>query len=299
MSASTGKERKTSKGGRRKHKAKKKSISGEDAVVFQKTSWEQQRERHKLFQKLKVEQDLLEKERKKVRADRSEVEKKRQLYLKEKAINDRLAIKYQAEKSLWLERKKKKGHKFNKQFLMDKVSGKIKDWKSKADQAKQEWINIETEQAEMKELEVNVDRDQEQLKIDHVELERRKIEFKEKAKDVDKVSEENEVERARLKGLEDPLIEEERKMNQRIQKYESYDSVVKSRESAASQKEAWQNKEGSRVEKMKQELLATLGKNKNGFNELSVQLYEQITNMDGSFADLFNDVGVKVEPIAG
>jgi len=296
MSALNGKEKKSGRG-RRKHKPKKNSMSGEDAVVFQKTSWEQQRERQKLFKKLESEKGLLEKERKKVKADRAEVEKKRQLYLKEKAINDRLAIKYQAEKELWLERKKKKGHKFNKEFLMDKVSGKIKVWESKAEQAKQEWINIETERAEMKELEINIDRDQEQLKNDLATLERRKIEFEEKAKDLDKVGEKNKVERARLKVLEDPLIEEERKMNERIREYESYDSVVQSRETAASQKEAEQHTEGSRLEKIKQELLATLGKRKNGFNELSVKLYEQITNMDGSFAELFNDVGAKVDEV--
>merc|ERR1719173_20337 len=147
----------------------------------------------------------------------------------------------------------------------------------------------------MKELELNLDRDQEQLNIDRAELERQKIEFEEKAKDLDKVGEENEVERARLKVLEDPLIEEERKMDKRIQKYNAYDSRVISREAAASQKEAEQNKEGLRLQKIKQELLATLGKNRNGFNELSIRLYEQITNMDGSFIELFNDVGVKIE----
>merc|ERR1719233_2424080 len=182
-----------------------------------------------------MEKNLLEKERRKAKTERAEVDKKRQLYLKEKAINDRLVIKYQAEKDLWLERKKKKGYRFNKEYLMNKVSGKINEWESKADKAKQEWINIETERAEMKELELNLDRDQEQLKIDRAELKKRKIEFEEKAKDMDKVAEENGEERARLKVLEDPLIEEERKMDRRIKKFESYDSLVISRETAASQ----------------------------------------------------------------
>merc|ERR1719233_1285915 len=84
-----------------------------------------------------MEKNLLEKERRKAKTERAEVDKKRQLYLKEKAINDRLAIKYRAEKELWLERKKKKGYRFNKEYLVGKVSKKIEDWESKTEQAKQ------------------------------------------------------------------------------------------------------------------------------------------------------------------
>lgn len=99
------------KSGKRTRKAKGKKNS------MDASSWEQQRERQKLFKQLEIDKDLLEKERKKVNSKRVEVQKKRELYLKEKAINDKLVIKYAAEKELWLDRKKKKGHTFNKQFF--------------------------------------------------------------------------------------------------------------------------------------------------------------------------------------
>jgi len=230
-----------------------------------------------------------------VNSKRAEVQKKRELYLKEKAINDKLVIKYAAEKELWLDRKKKKGHTFNKQFLVDKVRAKIKQWETKTEEAKQEWMNIETDKAEMKELEISLERDQDQLKIDLEKLARRKTEFEEKSKDLVEVGKENEEEQARLKLLEDPLIEEERKLDERIKKYEAYDSLVKGRETMASRNEAEQNKEGLRLESVKQKLLATLGERKAGFNEQSTQLDDLITQMDGSFADLFIDIGEKIE----
>jgi len=289
--ATAGRDKKTR---RRKPKVKKNSMSMDNGNG-KASSWEQQRERQKLFKKLEIEKDLLEKERKKAKSDRTEVEKKRQLYLKEKAVNDRLAIKYQCEKELWLERKKKKGHNFNKQYLMDKVAGKIKAWERKAEEAKQEWINIEHDKVETKELEVGLGRDQEQLKIDRSDFAKQKIEFEEKSKDMDEVFKENEEEKTRLHVLEDPLIEEEKKLDERIQKYDAYDTLTKGRESAANQKEAEQIMEGLRLENIKQSLLAALGKRKVGFNERSNQLYEQITKMDEAFAEQFRGIAGKDE----
>jgi len=286
MATVAGRDRKTK---RRKPKNKKNSKS------IDLNSWEQQRERHKLSQKLKIEKGLLEKERKKAKSDKAEVEKKRQLYLREKAVNDRLALKYQCEKELWLERKKKKGHNFNKQFLMDKVAGKIKQWEKKAEDAKQEWINIEAEKVEMKDLEVDIGRDQEQLKIDRADLVKQMMEFEVKTNEVDDVCKENEEEKVRLKGLEDPLIAEEKKLDERIQKYNAYDLRVRGREKAARHKEKEQNIEGFRLDYRKQRLLATLGQRKGGFNDQSNQLYEQISIMDESFAEMFHDIVGKEE----
>jgi len=279
---------------RRKPKGKKNSMSTDDGSG-KLSSWEQQRERHKLSQKLKIERGLLEKERKKAKSDKAEVEKKLQLYLKEKAINDRLVIKYQCEKELWLERKKKKGHNFNKQFLMDKVAEKIKEWEKKAGDAKQEWINIEAEKVEMKELEVGIGRDQEQLKIDRADLVKQISEFEVKSKDVVEVCKENEEEKVRLLGLEDTLIDEEKKLDERIQKYDAYDLRVQGRENAASQKEKEQNRDSLLLEDRKQRLLATLGQRKDGFNDQSNQLYEQISRMDESFAEMFHNIVGKEE----
>jgi len=290
MASMAGREKKTK--GRRK--TKNKSI---DAGNGKMSAWEQQRERQKLFQKLKIEKELLEKDKKKARSDRAEVEKKRQQYLKEKAVNDRLAMKYQCEKELWLERKKKKGHNFNKQFLINKVASKIKEWEKKTEDAKEEWMNIEEDKVEIKELEVGLGRDQEQLKIDQADLVRQKMEFEVKSKDMEEVSITNVDEKERLKVLEDPLIEEEKKLDERIQKYDAYDSLVTGREEVAGQKESEQNCEGLRLENIKQRLLALLEKRKVDFNDRSIQLYEQITSMDESFAELFHDIAEKEENV--
>jgi len=280
--------------GRRKPKNKKNSMpidNGNDKM----SAWEQQRERQKLFNKLEIEKELLEKEKKKAKADRAEVEKKRHQYLREKAANDRLALKHQCEKELWLDRKKKKGHKFNKWYLMDRVAGKIKGWEKKSEDAKQEWTNIEEDKVELKELEVGLGRDQEQLTIDREKLVNDKKEFEVKSKDMEVVCRANDEEKARLKGLEDPLKEEEKKLEKRIQKYDTYDSQIKGREDFASQKEVEQNFEGLQLDKTKQRLLATLGNRKAAFNDRSNQLYEQIIKMDVSFTELFNDIAGKGE----
>jgi len=290
MTSMAGREKKTK--GRRRNK--NKSI---DAGNGKMSAWEQQRERQKLFKKLEIERELLEKEKKKARSDRAEVEKKRQQYLKEKAVNDRLALKYQCEKELWLERKKKKGHNFNKQFLMDKVGSKIKEWEKKSEDAKKEWLKIEEDKVEMKDLEVGLGRDQEQLTIDQADLVRQKMEFEVKSKDMEKVSVTNVDEKERLKVLEDPLIEEEKKLDERIQKYNAYDSLVKGREEVAGQKESEQNCEGLRLESIKQRLLALLEKRRADFNDRSIQLYEQITSLDESFAELFHDTVEKEENV--
>merc|ERR1712061_58997 len=101
--------------------------------------------------------------------------------------------------------------------------------------------------------------------------------------------------KARLKGLEDPLKEEEKKLDERIQKYDTYDSQIKGRENFASQKEVEQNSEGLQLENIKQRLLATLGNRKADFNDRSNQLYEQIIKIDISFTELFNDIAEKGE----
>jgi len=279
---------------RRKPKSKKMSNSMDNGSG-KLSSWEQQRERHKLSQKLKIEKGLLEKERRKAKADKAEVEKKRQLYLKEKAVNDRLAIKYQCEKELWLERKKKKGHNFNQEFLMNKVAEKIKEWEKKAEDAKQEWINIEAEEVEMKDLEVGIGRDTEQLQIGREMFVKLTMEFEVKSKDVVVVGKENAKEKVRLQGLEDPLIVEEKKLDERIQKYNAYDLLVEGRENVASQKEKEQNIEGLRLKERKQRLLATLGQRKGDFDDRSNQLYEQISTMDESFAEMFHNIVGKEE----
>jgi len=279
---------------RRKPKSKKNSNSMDDGNG-KINSWEQQRERHKLSQKLKIEKGLLEKERRKAKSDKAEVEKKRQLYVKEKAENDRLAIKYQCEKELWLERKKKKGHNFNKQFLMEKVAMKIKQWEKKAEDAKQEWINIEAEKVEMKELEVGIGRDQEQLKLDREDLMHQIMEFEQKASDVEQVCKENGEEKVRLQGLEDPLIDEEKKLDERILKYNAYDLRVQGREKVASHKEKQQTIEGFRLENKKQRLITTFGQRRDGFNDQSNLLYEQISIMDESFAEMCHCIVGKEE----
>jgi len=292
MAAMSGRTTKTK--GRRKPKNKKNSMSidnGNDKM----SAWEQQRERQKLFKKLEIEKELLEKEKKKARSDRAEVEKKRQQYLREKAVNDRLALKYQCEKELWLERKKKKGHKFNKWYLMDRVAGKIKEWQKKSEDAKQEWTNIEEDKIEIKELEVGLNRDEEQLKIDREKLVTEKMEFEVKSKDMAEVCIANDEEKARLKGLDDPLKEEEKKLDERIKKYNTYDSQIKGRENFASQKEEEQNLEGQKLDNIKQLLLATAGNRKAAFNDRSNQLYEQIIKMDVSFTELLHDIVGKGE----
>lgn len=291
MSAVAGRDKKNK---RRKPKSKKMSNSIDNGSG-KMSSWEQQRERHKLAQKLKIEKGLLEKERRKARSDRAEVEKKRELYLKEKAVNDRLAIKYQCEKELWLEKKKRKGHNFNQEFLMNKVAEKIKKWEQKAEDAKQEWINLEAEEVEMKGLEVGIGRDTEQLKIDREMFVKLMMEFEVKSKDVVVVGKENEKEKARLQDLEDPLVDEEKKLDERIQKYNAYDLRVEGRENVASQKDEEQNIEGLRLKERKQRLLATLGQRKGDFNDRSNQLYELISTMDESFAEMFDNIVGKEE----
>jgi len=184
--------------------------------------------------------------------------------------------------------RKKKGHNFNKQFLMDKVAMKIKEWEKKAEDAKQEWINIEAEKVEMKELEVGIGRDQEQLKWDREDLMNQIMEFEAKSKEVEEVCKENEEEKVRLQGLEDPLKDEEKKLDERILKYNSYDLRVQGREKVARHKEKQQTIEGFQLDNKKQRLLATFGQRRGGFNDQSNKLYEHISIMDESFAEMFH-----------
>jgi len=147
----------------------------------------------------------------------------------------------------------------------------------------------------MKELEVDLGRDQEQFKIDRAKLVTDKTEFEVKSKDMVVVSSANDEWKARLKGLEDPLQEEEKKLDERIHKYNTFDSQVKGRENVARQKEAEQKLEGLQLDIMKQRLLAIVGKRKAPFNDRTEQLYEQITKMDVSYTELLHDIAGKEE----
>jgi len=252
--------------------------------------WE--KEKQKLEKKYDAQRRALEKERKKIDGERKLVEKKRQRFLKEKYDNDQLKILLNAEKEIWLNRKRKNN---DGNALLAQVSAKTKEWEAKHEEAKQEWEIIEKKRAEMKEQHDNIASQRETLKADWQQLEEDKKDFEAKSQTLVEITNGNEASKARLQELEDQLAESEKKLEERRTQYEAKDTLMKKREAIVQEKDTQLKKEGALMEDLKKNVYTTLEQRRAEFIKQSQELNKEISNWNSSFTELFSEVGPKVQ----
>merc|ERR1712060_702953 len=252
------------------------------------------KEKQKMDKKYESQRRGIEKERKKIETERKAAEKKHHKFLKEKKDNERIKIQLNAEKEIWVNRKRKPN---DAETLLGVIREKTKEWEGRKEEAKVELEGIQKKRAEMKEQRSGITAEYEKLKADRLKLEKDQKEYKARSQKLVNLNEANEANKARLGDMEDILIQGEKGVESRQKEYEAKDAAMTKRELTANERDARLKKERSLMEDLKKNVYFTFEQRRSEFVKQSKELKSEMANWNSSYAELFSAMNKKVEVV--